>query len=135
MRDQRDLVQPELASHGFDDVGLLEQRVALVGLVGEPVPGHVDKHDAVTPGQVVEHPVPVVRRRREPVKNECWLAGRIRWLSRAVIDDEDPMLEHSEIHAVALPRTDLVARRRHAGIVSCAACPPRRAPTESTPAG
>ncbi len=79
MGDQRDLVEPDVAGDRLDQVRLLEQRVALVGLVREAEAEEIGQDDPVTAREPVEDAVPVVRRRREAVQHED---GRPRTLVR-----------------------------------------------------
>ena len=70
MGDQRDLVEPEVAGDRLDQVRLLEQRVALVGLVGEAEAEEIGHDDPMAAREPVEDAMPVVRGRREAVQHE-----------------------------------------------------------------
>jgi MFS family permease len=121
--DQYDLVEPQVADDRRDQIGLLEEGVVLVGLIGEPVPEQVEQHDAAAAREAVQDAVPIVRRGRETVEDEDGSKYRAIGFRRCAVDDEHALTGHVAVLAALFPRTDTVIDRGHGVIVSCAAVP------------
>ena len=119
--EQRDLVEPEVAGDRLDQIRLLEQRVALVGLVAEAEAEQVGQHHAAAAREAVEDPVPVVRRGRKAVQHEH--GAIVAPVGRRTIDDEHAVPEHLVMPATVGPPRDAFVTRHHGSIVSSGAVP------------
>ena len=103
MGDENDLVEVELAGQRLDDVGLLEQRVGLVGLGRQPVAEHVEQHHPLLGSERVEDVAPVEGAAREAMEDE---QRRPALAHRRLVDHEDPVAEQLVVRAPRLPFLD-----------------------------
>ena len=129
VRDERDITEPGFARGRLHDVGLLEQRVRLIGLGRQPVAEHVEHDDAPPRAQHVELVLPVVAARREAVQHEHGL-GLLA--DRRQVDHEHVVVEQSPDAALTSPLVDL---HHAANMPSCAPMTQPRTHTIAGPVG
>jgi pimeloyl-ACP methyl ester carboxylesterase len=120
--EQRDLVEPEVAADRLDQVCLVEERVALVGLVRQAEAEQVGQHHPAAPRETVEDAVPVVRRSRKAVQHQDG-PSVVAADGGCAIDDEHEVPEQPVMLAPLGPCCDAFATRHHGSIVSSAAVP------------
>jgi pimeloyl-ACP methyl ester carboxylesterase len=120
--EQRHRVEPEVAGDRLDQVRLVEERIALVGLVRQAEAEEVGQHHAATAREAIEDAVPVVRRGRKAVQHEDGPVVAVA-VCGCAIDDEHAMPEHSVMVTALGPPRDAFVTRHHGSIVSSAAVP------------
>src|SRR5262249_5752014 len=102
-----------------------EERVPLVGLLGEAEAEQVGDNDPLMGREMVDDAVPVVRRRREAVEDEDGNGNGAGGVDRGTVDDEQAAAPAVVVLAAALPRggAGAVVTCHQTGIVSCGAVP------------
>jgi hypothetical protein len=98
---QRQPIDTGLAHERHDDVGLLRERVRLVGLVGQSVAEEVEQEHTARPAQLVEHGHEVVRRAGEAVQHEQGLV--VLAVDRGHVDREDRVAGEGSVSTEGLP--------------------------------